>query len=501
MTDLEFLQLLIIFTLVLWIFLQAKKKSKFGASPSLEIPWNVNFEKNKVYVLLKDPLSSIDLGIETRTVYTGPLVRYVEFKGYTTTEFPIGITILEEDRLDYITNIDEYISFQNKIIDDLNVLTTTIVNFNGIKVNFDYSALTKLNVSDLDKYNSLKRGMAYNNLIECEDFEKKYLPDGTIIEPGDAWDVSDTVIGSMNTNLSGGVLYYQNWGDEYDIADESSVSFFGGVQSIGRYSRLITDDEFRVQYTNEYGQKTIPGALYVENQCTTNTKFFGETVTWDNVWRTCILAVIRQFPPHMYDGTYANQTTSQAAVMKHVNLQNNKLIIPPYLRQQINLKKNMTYTLSYFYFGFIPLFINLIDVSTSIKTTILTQNDVGYNTWFYRTVDFTITKDGVYVIEFTPMLIGNELLYPGTDPEGNSHKYYGQCMIQKVILKVNDSKTKFIGYSDLLYSPGVQNKTLYVLLNGKLMRLNMNTYNSLEPAIINKRRDDISKFITKNYIQ
>jgi hypothetical protein len=445
MTDLEFLQLLIIFTIIFWIFLQVKKKSKFGAGPSLELPWNVNFEKNKVYILLNDPLK-YDLGIETRTVYTGPLVRYSENEGYTKTNFAIGITMDEDERLSLITDIDGYVSFQNKIIEDINALTTTFVNFNGIKVNFDYSAITKLNVSNIDKYNSLTRGFPYANLLQCEDFKTIYLADGTIIEPKFAWDISDSFTGSTNASVSGDVLYYQNFGPtQTNVPDETSVSFYGGIGSLGRYSTL-------------------------------------------------------SFPPYMYD---PQDSTSQAAVLEYINIKNNTFIKPPYLRQTVNLKKNLTYSLNFFYFGFIPLFINLVDTSTSTwtRTIIGTQNDISYNTWFYNNkIDFTVPKDGAYMIEFTPMTVGNELLYPGTDPEGNSHKYHGRCMIQKVILKVNDSKTKFTGYTDLLYSPGVQEKTLYIVFNGKLLRLNMNTYDSIEPAQVNKRRDDISKFITKNYI-
>jgi hypothetical protein len=440
MNDLEFLQLLIVVTIIFWIFINYKKKSRFAAGPSLEIPWNLYSEKNKVYLLMKDPLD-YDLGFTYTTVNTSPLIRYQQTKGFSTTQFATGITLDEEDRLETLTSVDNFVNFQNTIVTDLNALATTIMLINSVKINFDFSAITKLNIKDIPKYVILQSGKPYANLLQGENFEP-VVTSTDVLDPKEIWDTSDTVIGQMNTSISGDILFYQNVGNtQYNIPDESSVTFNSGIGLLGRSD-------------------------------------------------------FKQFPPSMFDNS-----TSKAAVFKYINLKNNSSIKSPYLRQNIYLKKDYTYTLSFFYFGFIPLFINLINtMSNWTKTIIGTQNDIGYDTWLYRKIDFKVDRDGVYLIEFTPMLTGNETLYPGTDPEKNSRKYHAQCMLQKVIVEVNVPKSKIPGYSELVVSPLKDDKVVFILLNGKLLRLGMNSYDSLDPTIINKRRDDISKFITKNYV-
>lgn len=444
MDDLDFLQLLIICTAIFLIFIHYKKKSKFAAGPPLDIPWNLYAEKNKIYVIVKDPLN-YDLGYTYRTVNTAPLLKYQAGQGYATKQFVTGITIEEDDRLDLLTSVDTFVKFQNSVVDDLNILATTMGIFNSMRLKFDFSAITKLDITDIPKYKMLQTGLPRANLLICEDFENIVLPDGvTVIEPKNAWDVSDTVIGVNNVSISGDTLFYQSTGNsQSNVPDESSVKFLGGIGILGSSS-------------------------------------------------------LSAYPPSMYDPTIPS---SKAAVFTYINLNNNTNITSPYLRQNVYLKKGYTYTLNFFYYGFLPLLINVIKPSDNWKKTLVgTQTDIGFNTWFYRQIDFDISSDGVYIIEFTPLLTGSSA-YLGTDPEGKSHKYNGKCMLQKVFLEVNVPKSKIPGYSELIISNNLkEEKVTFVLLNGKLLRLNMNTYNSSDPSIINKRRDDTSKFITKNYV-
>jgi hypothetical protein len=440
MTDLEILQLLIILIVLYWIVMGLKRKSKFMTNSI--VPWNFNLEKNKVYVFTKDPLD-FDLGLMYSTASTSPIVRYDESKGFNTLQYPTMIQIDEETRLDLLNTVDSFVKFQNYIADDLAIIQKNLIQLTTKNMSFDYSSVMKMNLQDISKYKMLSTGKETGNLLTCGDFTTTYNVDGSIqMSPEYAWETSEPLTGqsvsSLIQNAVKTILHYPARGDiPTELNDQSNVKFMTG-------------------------------------------KF-------DN-----------SFPPNMYDSK-----ESMGAVLTFINFKRlldsiNRL---PYIRQDVYLKKDVVYSLNYFYYGFVPLFINVYSNTTKAKVFTGTHNDVSYvSTWLYKKINFTVPFDGYYKIEFTMNINGNETLYPGTDPEGRKYIYNGRVMLQNIVLESDDSKNQYsTQYSLMNFSKNIDDLgSIYIVMNGKSLRMNMYVTDDINAA--NKRRSQISEFLNKTYI-
>lgn len=207
--------------------------------------------------------------------------------------------------------------------------------------------------------------------------------------------------------------------------------------------------------------------------------------------------VYRSYPPI----TPKEQFMGTSAVLTYINLKNSidssKI---PYLRQVCNLSSKCTYFLSFYFFGFVPLIVNIYDPDGN-KIELLTQNDVSYNDWLYRSTKFNVLKDGTYTLEFTLNIIGDDVNYPGSDPFKTQHRYHGRSMVDDVILEVVDEESTFDNYSEFIFSNEIRQDEVYLSMNGKLQRISLvNNLTSPDPSIINQRRAMMTAFISKNFI-
>ncbi len=512
MTDLEFLQLLIILTVFFWIIINVKKnKSKFAAGPSLTLPWNFNLEKNKLYLFMRDPLS-FDLQFNYRTVPSTTIKKYNwDLNNFNYVTNRLSINMDESTRLDQLSTVNSIVKLQNDLVLDINLVMQNIRSIysknKNYDINLDNTAVTSIDITQVSKYKMLQTGKSNGNLLLCGDFETTYNADGSLLmQPQYVWETSptyDQFTGTQkNNDIKGSVIFYQNYGDEYDVYDETSVKYYGGLAALGRATKEFNKDE-KAAYEGEApmwsedGWKQAWNSFEGQTNCATemckNSNYLGYPVEKGN-YKNDYTFVYRSFPPGMPDGNL----NGKAAVLSYINMKNsfNSNLIP-YIRQSVQLKKNVTYTLSFFYFGFVPLFVNFIDLNGN-KTLIISQEDIGYNHWLYRSVDFQVSKDSSYYIEFILNIVGDEKKYYGTDPEKNNHKYHGRVMIDDVVLEVKDTATTFPNYSLFNFSEGIRDSEIYLVLNGKTKRFDIN--NSTDLNVVNQRRSSILQFIIDSYI-
>jgi hypothetical protein len=570
-------------------FLGIRKKSKFGAGPSLTIPWNLPQEKNKVYIYMRDPLG-FDLELSYKDVFGTAIIPYNWSAGYNIVKVRDRILMDLKDIQQLLTDTTLIVRLQNDIVSDLNVI------LDNIPVTYDnkYSGITRditatlpIDVSETTKYKRLLYSHPNGgNILQAGDFlpqpDYETLSTTTTIPASYYWEIfpQTPIIGKMNNDIKGDVIFYKNWGDEYDVPDESSVTFDGGVGCLGRYTKLMNVDERRDfnSYTNNgqawnplQWQESIkaklglykPGCqteecnkgsyqgnpvepsgfhsgwratgmsllysavqqmiyLYIKSLISAMVPglylfdsifafgaseylkpdaIVGYIYNWTGIdilgWTNQVdwVIVYRSFPP----ATSAGEFFGVSAILSYINLQNSidstKI---PYIRQYFYLKKQYKYFFSFSFFGFVPLIVNFVNIKTGTKYEVITQNDVSYPEWIYRSTSFTVDEDGDYYVEFTLNVIGDNIKYPGTDPDNNKHKWNGRTMIDNVILEIIDEESTFTNYSEFTFSNNVRSKEIYLSMNGKLKRFTIPK--STDLTTVNTRRNEISDFIIKSYL-
>lgn len=595
MKRLQIFQLVVIFVFLFLLYVKLKKESKFTASLSLVIPWTQPQEKNKIYIYMRDPLG-FDLRMTYKEANSSAKAPYDWSKGFNKVKVRDRILIDESDRLELLEKVNGCVSLQNTLVDDLdkvllNMNTMYPSSYTGITR--DYNAVTKVNVTETTKYKRLVTGVAEGgNIIQCGTFYPMITSEA-IYNADYFWETSPKYVGAFNNDIKGDVIFYKNWGDEYDIYDESSVTFTGSYGSLGRWSKKMNATE-----KNEFKDKTNGGKLWNANywkeiatkppsidlnsyikqgicmftDCLSYTTYNGNLVEPDG-WRNQYLEtskaifmeglnylltasilnmiapvgflfattpgasylganyiqqyvsvesiqnaifqavgidvlawmdtfdwiiVYRTYPPVLPNG----ETNGYSATLTYINLKNSiDLSKIPYLRQRFKLKKQYTYFLSFYFFGFVPLIVNFIDTTTGEKTEILSQNDVSYNEWIYRSAKFRVAQDKDYYIEFTLNVIGDNVKYPGSDPDNNNHRWNGRSIVDNVILEVIDEESTFDNYSQFNFSNDVRDDEVFISMNGKVQKISLNnSLNSSDTSKTNERRAMITEFLTKNYI-
>jgi hypothetical protein len=604
MNRLKIFQLVVIFIFIFLTYIKLKgKASTFAASPSLIVPWNQTQEKNKIYIYMRDPLG-FDLQMSYKDVIGTAKIPYNwEVRNFNKVRVRDRILIEDDARFDLVEKVDGCVSLQNMLVDDLDKILLNLnamygnSYYSGIKR--DYTSVTKIDITQTTKYKRLFTGVAEGgNIIQCGSFYPT-IANGAVFNADYFWETSQKYVGAFNNDIKGDTIFYKNWGDEYDIYDESSVTFDGRYGSLGRYSKKMNAEEknifkgktnngklWNASYWEQIAKKPIEVDLnsYVQqgvcmvSDCLSYTTFNGYLVEpdgWKNQYletskaiffqalnyfltlavvslitvlvgpigylayflstgpgtfigmnyvrqyisieqiQTSIfqlagidilawmdtfdwIIVYREFPPAMPNG----ELFGQSAVLSYINLQTSIDVTKiPYMRQRVSLKKQYSYFLSFSFFGFVPLIVNFINISTGEKTELLTQNDVSYPHWIYRSTTFSVANDDDYYIEFTLNVIGDNVKYPGTDPDNNKHKWNGRSVVDNVVLEIVDEVSTFDNYSQFEFSNAVRDNEVYISMNGKIQKMSiLNDLNSLDPVKTNERRTMISNFITKNYI-
>ncbi len=469
MTDLELLQLLIIFTIFFWIIINIKSKSNFTRGPTVITPYDYNIEKNKIYIYMKDPLL---FGLDyTFTEFVKNDSKYftnTPTYTFTVINIPTTITSSKEDRDAIRKKIDDVVVLQNQIVEDVNDSLKQFKDFyNVTNIYFDQTSNKKIDITQTNKYKSLISGnINDSNIIKCGDFETISVTniDGSVTTTNPSGLVTTTKIDktTTKTQLSG----------YWEIPTAVNLGVVNNYILVQGKKMPFAWNNPLIEMKVFFGYQSFP--VPYEGMA-------GIDSSYRPIARPVFLS-------------------PSAAVLWYVNITTSTSSYPlplPYLQQKIDLKKDIIYKLSYNFLAHNEFDVNIIDANGIIQTITSyigetltassSTSESGLYRWRYNEVIFTSPFTGTVTLQFIKTT--------------TRQQYVNVYMaIDNVVLMPNDVGIK--SYYPYNYSETLSDNEVVIMMNGKYKRLNTSVINeSNDFSVKNTRRSSILDFINKYYIK